>query len=504
MLVESVMMHAEQYLDRHTLILVSNREPYEHVAAPQGTDVRSPAGGLVSALDPIMQRTDGTWVAWGSGSRDRATTDREGHVRVPPEAPAYTLRRVWLDAADVDGYYLGFANSVLWPMCHLLVQHLDFHVEHWERYKAVNDNFAKAVCEEVERVERDTEKTPSIWFHDYQLALAPGRVRAVCPGIFMHHFWHIPFPPPDIFGLIPVGAPELLLRGVLGNDLVEFQTERAARNFLDCVDQFVPDALVDRDGRTIRYDQRTISVGVFPISIDVAEYARLADLPEARAQADALRSRYACNGRQLGVSVDRVDYTKGIPERLRALEHLWEQHPDLRERFTMLFIATPSRRELDAYRALEDEVLRRIMELNERFRTDDWTPIVLIHENVDANLLAAVYRAADFCVVSSLQDGMNLVAKEFLACQLDERGVLVLSRFAGAATEIDEALFINPFNTGGVADAICHALQMPLDERRERMQSMRKQLSHATVVDWLDAILCHAGALQTSLAGEHA
>jgi trehalose 6-phosphate synthase len=438
-----------------------------------------------------MQRTNGVWVAWGSGSADHETADAHGRLMVPPDTPHYTLRRVWLSDADIEGYYLGFANSVLWPLCHMLIQHLDFHTEHWDRYRSVNDDFARAVCEEIARC----KQTPVVWFQDYHLALAPSRVRAQCPGLLLHHFWHIPFPPPDIFRLIPVSAPEALLRGLLGNDLIEFQTERAARNFLECVAEFVPDADVDRDGLTVHYEGRTVHVGAFPISIDVAEYERLADLPAAREQAAVLRERYACDDRVLGVSVDRIDYTKGIPERLRALEQLWEQYPDLRGRLTMLFVATPSRSELPVYRELEADVVRGVMEINERFRTETWTPIVLVHENVDSNLLAAVYRAADLCLVSSIQDGMNLVAKEFVACQLEERGVLVLSRFTGAAEEIDGAVFINPFNVEGFAEGIRQAIQMSPEERRARMHAMREQLKKATIVEWLDTILTRTDQL---------
>lgn len=492
------MPNVEQHLEGQTLILVTNREPYEHKKTPYGTNVRSPAGGLVSALDPTMQRTNGVWVAWGSGSGDRMTADANGRLAVPPDNPHYTLRRVWLDEADVEGYYLGFANSVLWPLCHLLVQHLNFRTDDWDRYRSVNDAFVDAVCEEVERCQRP----PVIWFQDYHLALAPSRVRARCPGVFLHHFWHIPFPPPDIFGLIPVSAPEALLRGLLGNDLIEFQTERAARNFLECVAQFVPDAAVDRDTLTVQYGDRTVSVGAFPISIDVTEYERLAELPAARDEAATLRERYANDDRTLAVSVDRIDYTKGIPERLRALEQLWEQHEELRGRLTMLFVATPSRTELDAYRDLEAEVVQRVLAINERFRTETWTPIVFVHENVDAGLLAAVYRAADVCLVSSIQDGMNLVAKEFVACQVEERGVLVLSRFTGAAEEIDGALLINPFNVDGFANIIHTAIHMDPEERRARMHAMRAQLRSATIVEWLDTILTRAEQLYEHATSE--
>jgi trehalose 6-phosphate synthase len=495
-----------RHLRGRTLILLSNREPYEHVARDGGGDatVRRPAGGLVSALDPTMQRTHGVWVAWGSGSADRDAADAAGRVAVPPENPSYTLRRVWLDEADVEGYYLGFANSALWPLCHMLIQHFQFRSEHWERYQDVNARFAAAVADEARR----SEGQPVVWVHDYHFALVAKLLRARCaPGAggdagrmpFVHQFWHIPFPPPDILRLLPHGVCPALLEGLLGNDLLEFHTERYAQNFLACVAELVPGAEVDADARRVRVGGHTTEVAAYPISIDVASYDAMARAPLAEAAARALREKHTqpsdAGECQLGVSVDRVDYTKGIPERLRALDFLWSEFPELRERLTFLFVATPSRSELAAYRDLSEEVAATVAEVNARYGTRHWTPILFHNENVDAEQLAAVYRAADLCLVSSLQDGMNLVAKEFIACQVDERGVLVLSRFAGAAEEIDGAVLINPFNTDGFARGIRAALDMPHDERRRRMHAMREQLRDTTIFDWLDAILSRAAAL---------
>jgi alpha,alpha-trehalose-phosphate synthase [UDP-forming] len=476
------------------LILLSNREPYEHVAGPGGAvSVRLPPGGLVSALDPTLRRTHGVWVAWGSGSADQLMSDGEGRVAVPPppEDPSYTLRRVWLDEADVEGYYLGFANSVLWPLCHLLIQHFNFRADHWERYRSVNARFAAAAAEEAERC----GGRPIIWIQDYHLALVAEMLRA--DGVFIHQFWHIPFPPPEILHLLPYGVYQALLRGLAGNDLLEFHTDRYADNFLDCVARLLPDATVDRDARAVTYRGHTTAVAAFPISIDVERFETLAEAGDVAARADDLRQRYATGGRQLGVSVDRIDYTKGIPERLRALDLLWQESPELRRRFTMLIVMTPSRSELAPYHTLQAEIIAQVNDINRRFATHDWTPIVALPENADAPELAAIYRAADLCLVSSLQDGMNLVAKEFIASQVDERGVLVLSRFAGAAEEIDGVVLVNPFNVDGFAAGIRHALEMPSSERRRRMHEMREQLRHATIYDWLAAISDRVATLIT-------
>ncbi len=489
----------EQYLRGRTLILLSNREPYEH-ARPKGDPtgaptVRRPPGGLVSALDPTMQRTQGTWVAWGSGAADRETADADGRVQVPPEAPRYTLRRVWLDAADVEGYYQGFANSALWPVCHMLLQHYSFREEHWERYQTVNARFADAAAEECRRAAHP----PVIWTQDYHLALAPAmlRERLAADGsakrAFLHHFWHIPFPPPDLFNLLPTEVQSAVLRGMLGNDLLEFHTERHAMNFMDCVATFVDGAQVRREHHFVRYEGRTVRVGAFPISVDAAYYERLAR--EGASRAEELRARYAGPGRTLAVSVDRIDYTKGIPERLRALDTLWAGAPDLRGKLTVLLVGTPSRTEIASYQAIECEVETLVTGINARWGTKDWTPIVYVHENVGAGELASMYRAADLCLVSSLQDGMNLVAKEYVACNIDEQGVLVLSRLTGAAEEIYGAVLINPFNVDGFVQGLRDAVSMPMAERRRRMRGMRDQLKRATIFDWLASILARVDEL---------
>jgi trehalose 6-phosphate synthase len=493
------MADVDQYLQGRTLILVSNREPYEHSERAGQITVRQPPGGLVSALDPTMRETRGTWVAWGSGNADREMSDADGRLQVPPDDPSYTLRRVWLDEADIDGYYLGFANSVLWPACHMLIQHLQFRSEHWLRYQEVNARFAAAVADEANR----TDRQPLVWVQDYHLALVPGMLRKLRPDVFIHQFWHIPFPPLDILGLLPMDVVEPLLIGLLGNDLIEFHTRRYAMSFLSCVEHFLPTrARVHRSTLTVDVGPRRVSLGVYPISIDVDLYEGLASTPDADRRVRELRERYAGGGRQLGVSVDRIDYTKGIPERLRALDLLWEQSPALRDRFTVLLVATPSRNDLAPYRELEAEVVDTVNEINHRYGTRDWTPIVLIHENVSAELLASIYRAGDLCLVSSLQDGMNLVAKEFIACQVDECGVLVLSRFTGAAEAMEGAVLINPFNVDGFVAGIRTALEMPMEERRRRMVAMRAQLRENNIFHWRDTILSDATGLMTAQALE--
>ncbi len=493
------MVDITHYLNDCKLILVSNREPYEHMRGVHGVEVRQPAGGLVTALDPTMRRTHGTWVAWGSGTADRDVSDETGRVAVPPGEECYTLRRVWLDDADVNGYYHGFANRALWPICHMLIQHFEYRTEFWERYRTVNLRFAHAVADEAERC---TGRAMA-WIQDYHFALAAEFLRAMRPALFIHQFWHIPFPPADILHLLPAGTHEAVLRGLLGNDLMEFQIDRYAVNFLDCVDKFIPDARVDHAKQVVHFRDRVVHVGAFPISIDVDRFEAMAGSPDSVARVQTLRQRYAKGTRQLGVCVDRIDYTKGIRERIHALETMWTESPELCERFTFIFVCTPSRTDVPAYNTLEREVIQSVIAINEQFGRAEWTPIVLINENVDSDLLAAVYRAADLCIVSSLQDGMNLVAKEFVACQLDERGVLILSRFTGSAEEIDGAVLINPFNVDGFVAGIRTALEMLPEERKRRMHRMRRQLHNSTIFDWLDSIIGSATEIMLTQHAEH-
>ena len=450
----------------------------------------------MSALDPTMRRIHGTWVAWGYGSADRETAEDTGRVQVPPGEECYTLRRVWLEDSEIEAYYHGFANRSLWPLCHMLIHHFGYRTEFWERYRAVNLRFAHAVADEAQRC---TGRSMA-WIQDYHFTLVPEFLRAMRPNLFIHQFWHIPFPPPDIIRLLPAGSHEALLRGLLGNDLMEFQVERHALNFLDCVAEFVPHAEVDLGDQTIRFQDRVVQVAAFPISVDFLKYQEMARSAGSEKQMQVLRDRYARGSPQLGVCVDRVDYTKGIPERLRALELLWSENPDMHERFTFIFVCTPSRTNLPAYTQLEQEVGETVLAINRRYQTSDWTPIVLINENVDADLLAGVYRAADICIVSSLQDGMNLVAKEFVAAQVDERGVLLLSRFTGAAEEIEGAILLNPFNVDGFVSAIRTALDMPTEERRRRMRRMRRRLQNNTIFDWLDAIVARCAEIMSPVS----
>ncbi len=460
------------------LIVVSNREPYEHRwTDDDDIEVGRPAGGLTSALDPLMQAVGGVWIAWGSGNADAAVVNGQDRVRVPPEDPRYTLRRIWLDRFDVQDYYRGYSNQILWPLCHLRPALTRVRARFWERYRSVNRRFAEAVLAEAR------DQAGAVWFQDYHLALAPGFVRAMRPDLRLAHFWHIPWPPPELFRVAPQ-APDLL-RGLLSNDLLGFHVPVYTANFLECA-QEVLGAEVDWRAGTVRFEGRTCLVRAFPISIDVEAFVAAATAPHAEDEIARIRAHYAARGAQLGIGVDRLDYSKGLPEKLKALDFLWERYPEFRERFTFLQVAVPSRSDIDAYDELSNKVERMVWEVNDRYGTLRWRPVHLIKEAVPPERLALLYRAADLCIVSSLQDGMNLVAKEYVACQVDHTGVLLLSTFAGAAEELSGAFPINPYDPEDMAVRIRSALVLPMRERRERMRQMRRSMR--TIYDWMAEI----------------
>ena len=457
-------------------IVVSNREPYEHKWSDEVGEikVRVPTGGLTSALDPLLQALGGTWVAWGSGEADAAVVTDNDRVRVPPDDPSYTLRRVWLTHHDIHRYYLGFSNQFLWPLCHLRPDLTRIRSRYWERYRRVNRRFAEAILDETRG------EQAAVWFQDYHLALAPQFVRARRPDLTLAHFWHIPWPPVDIFRLAPQASH--LLRGLLANDLIGFHLPSFAENFMRCA-QRIPGARVDWEGRSVTLDEHVCHVGAFPISIDVEQFSRAAAAPGAEDQMKRIRERYAPQGAAIGIGVDRMDYSKGLPEKFKALEFLWERYPEFRERLTFIQVAVPSRSDIEAYDELSQKVDRQVWEINERFGTESWRPIHLIKQSLPSDRLAVLYRLADLCIVSSLQDGMNLVAKEYVASQVDAQGVLLLSCFTGAAEEMKDATLINPYDPESVALQIRDALSLPLEERRATM--LRLQSTMRTIFDWM-------------------
>jgi trehalose 6-phosphate synthase len=463
---------------RHSrLFVVSNREPYEHVR--QGNSIRAmvPASGLVTALEPILRACDGTWIAQGAGDADRETADSHGRLRVPPDTQQYTLRRVWLSKEEEDGYYSGFSNEGIWPLCHIAHTRPIFRAEDWKAYRAVNQKFAEAALAEMESAEQ-----PIVLLQDYHFALLPRLIKEKRPDARVAIFWHIPWPNPEAFGICPWQSE--LLDGLLGADLIGFHIQSHCNNFLQTIDRTL-ECRLEWERFAVNRGGRITLVRPFPISVPIADPPRdwEGDRDEVTRRAYTLQ-KLGLKGGLLGVGVDRLDYTKGIPERFRGVESFLENHPYYRERFTFLQVGAPSRSHIKRYRDLQAEVAAEAQRINERFGTRGWKPIVLLERHHSHEEIADLYRAADLCLVTSLHDGMNLVAKEFVAARDDEGGALILSRFTGASRELEDALVVNPYDTQQLGEAIHLALTMDAEERIRRMRRMRRVVKEHNVYRW--------------------
>jgi trehalose 6-phosphate synthase len=477
----------KQHLHGERVVILANREPYIHEKTDDGVRVLHPASGLVTALEPVMRACSGVWVAHGAGSADRETADTNARVRVPPGEESYVVRRVWLSAEEEQGYYYGFSNEGLWPLCHLAHNPPMFRDDDWKHYVAVNRRFAEAVCEEV-----DTDD-PIILVQDYHFALAPKMIRERLPRATILTFWHIPWPNAERFGICP--WREEILSGLLGSSIVGFHTQQHCNNFIDSIDAFM-ESRIDREDKAIVQGPRRSLVRAYPISIEWP-VRWLSDLPaveecRAKTRADLGLAPDAL----LGVGVDRLDYTKGVEERLRAVSMLLDRYPEFRGRFVFVQLAAPSRTKIARYRELNERVEAVAAEVNARWGDGTYQPIILLRAHHEPPTVFRYYRAADVCYVSSLHDGMNLVAKEFVAARDDERGVLVLSQFTGAARDLSEALIVNPYDLRQAGDALATALRMPADEQRERMRSMRRLVSEFNVYRWAGRMLVDAAELR--------
>jgi trehalose 6-phosphate synthase len=458
--------------------VVSNREPYRHEYAGSDVEVDRPTGGLTAGLDPVMQRLGGTWTAWGDGDADFAVSDDGNTVEVPPEDPSYTLQRVPLSDEEVAGYYEGYANRTLWPLCHTATGNVEFDADYWEHYRDVNRKFAAVAAAK-------TDDDSTVWFQDYHFGLAPRYLRSETDALLMQ-FWHIPWPAADVFRIAP--NAEALLDGLLANDLVGFHLPRYCANFMESVEELLDEAVVDWAENRILYGDRPTRVESMPMEVDTDRIAEQADAaPDA---GERFRREYGIDpDRPLVLGVDRLDYTKGIPERLAALEHLWETRPELRGAFTYVQKGEESREGIPAYRELQSTVDRRVEAINDRFGTDDWQPVVMTTEFLDCETLYGLYRDATAALVTPVRDGMNLVAKEYVAAQDDGDAALVLSRFAGASAELEGgALLVNPYDTPGCADAIEAAVRMDDDERRRRTRHLRERVTDDDVREWIDSV----------------
>ncbi len=469
------------------VMIVSNREPYIHMHTPDGIRVQRPASGLVTALEPVMRACSGTWIAHGSGTADRETVDKRDRVLVPPEAPIYRIRRLWLSAREIAGYYDGFANEGLWPLCHIAHVRPTFRTEDWEQYRAVNARFADAVVDEAQ------SDDPVILVQDYHFALLPRMIRDRLPKAIIITFWHIPWPNPESFAICPWRAE--LLDGLLGSDIIGFHTQFHCNNFVDTVDRVV-EARVDRETLSVVCRGARTAVHRYPISIEWPP-AALAFTPAVDEARERVRVRLNLpRPHRLGIGIDRLDYTKGILERFSAVARLLELHPEWIGQFTFVQIAAPTRGTIDEYRDYADRVRQHAADINARYANTPHPPIVLLNEHHEQESVYEHHRAADLCFVSSLHDGMNLVAKEFVAARDDERGVLILSQFAGASRELPEALIVNPYDADECASALHIALSMSAEEQRIRMRLMRNIVREFNVYRWAGRMLLDAAAMR--------
>jgi trehalose-6-phosphate synthase/Kef-type K+ transport system membrane component KefB len=466
------------------LVVVSNREPFLHSYDRDGCIICSPAtGGVAVALDALLRERGGVWIAHGAGPADRAVVDASDKLWVPPESPAYQLRRLWLEEPEFSAYYAGFANGGLWPLCHLVDVRPTFRSEDWAAYQEVNARFAAALDQEL------TAADTQVFIQDYHLALVAPRLRDRRPAARTALFWHIPWPYPDRLRICPWRRE--ILSGLLANDLLAFQLERDRRNFVAAAEDELG-AEIEADGARVRFAGRSSTVVAVPIGVDYDRIQGVASDPALPGEQQRLVEMLGLNpvGAVIGVGVDRLDYTKGIPERLAALDRIFTARPELRGRLTFVQIGVPSRSEIDSYQAIEAEIDRKVADINARHGVAGLSPPVCYYKAaLKLPSLVALYRLAQFCVVSSLHDGMNLVAKEFVAARDDEDGVLVLSALAGAAQELRDALIINPYDIDGFAEALARALDMPPDERRARMRSLRRVVAGRDVLGWASDIL---------------
>lgn len=478
--------HVRSLLQGRPLLVVSNREPYVHVRQNRQIHCLVPPAGLVTAMEPILRACSGTWVAHGGGDADRETADAQGRLRVPPDDPRYTLRRVWLEPEEERGYYYGFANEGLWPLCHIAHTRPIFRAEDWGHYARVNATFAAVVLEELARTE-----SPCVLIQDYHFALLPRLVKAQRPDAKVALFWHIPWPNPEAFAICPWARE--LLDGMLGADLLGFHTQFHCNNFLDTVDRML-ESRIDAAQFAINRADHTTWVKPFPISIAEADGGT--EAAAAPASREETLKAIGVTAQRVAVGVDRLDYTKGIVERLLAVERFLEQSPEFLERFTFVELGAPSRTAIHSYQALAAQLDAEVERINRRFQTRAWKPIVFLKKQHTHDEIHRLYRAADLCLVTSLHDGMNLVSKEFVAARTDERGVLILSQFTGASRELQDALIVNPYDIDQVAAAIRTGLAMPPEEQQARMARLRSVIQEHNVYRWAATLITELARLR--------
>lgn len=468
-------------LKGRAIFMVSNREPYIHTKDGGKINYYLPASGMVTAIEPVMQACGGMWIAHGSGDADRLVVDKQDKIQVPSEEPKYILRRIWLTEEEEAGYYNGFSNEGLWPLCHIAHNRPIFRKEDWEEYKKVNQKFADAVLVEIKNQDR-----PIILIQDFHLALVPRMIKMQRPGAVIGIFWHIPWPNPESFSICP--WKKEILEGMLGADLLGFHTQLHCNNFIETVGREL-EALIDFERFTITKNNHVSHIKSFPISIAFPNGFNKTKDEIDKDEKEKLLKSLGVKTKYIGLGIDRLDYTKGILERFKAIEIFLDRYPLYRGEFTFIQIAAPSKTKVKKYREFAVEVEKETERINSLYKIKDWKPIILLEKHHNHIEIQKFYRAADLCLVTSLHDGMNLVAKEFVASRFDEQGVLILSQYTGASRELKDALIVNPYNGEQTADAIKVALEMLPKEQTKRMRDMREVIKNYNVYRWSAELL---------------
>ena len=465
----------------YKFIVVSNREPYAHILKKGKIEHQRGVGGVVTALDPIMQACNGLWIAHGNQEADFLVTDTHGKVKVPPDNPSYTLKRIQLTKEEESGYYYGFSNEALWPLCHMAFQRPAFRYRDWELYSNVNKKFADAILEEI-----GSDKA-FVFIQDFHFTLLPKYLKEAAPSqLIVAHFWHIPWPNYEIFRICP--QKHEILEGLLANDLLGFHTRYHCDNFMDVVAREM-ESKIDRERFSVTRGDHTTLIRPYPISVDYDGINQLAMSPETEKLMEYFREEYELSDKKLLLSIDRIDYTKGIPERLKTIDRFLDKYPEFKGKFTFLQMGQITRILLGEYKKLNDSINALVADINWKHYTAGWEPITFVRRHLSLKELLALYRLSDMCIVSSLHDGMNLVAKEFVSSKIDDSGILMLSQFTGASRELSDAVLINPFDIEQFSESIYQAFSLSEEERKKRMKKMRQAIQNSNIYRWAGKIL---------------
>lgn len=471
----------DKQLGDYLLIVVSNREPYIHMHKKGKIVCQRSAGGVVTALDPVMKACSGLWIAHGSGDADKKTVDKRDRVQVPPDDPQYTLHRIWLTKEEEDGYYYGFANEALWPLSHIAYTRPKFEETDWRMYEKVNKKFADAILDEI------GDKKAFIWIQDYHMTLLPKFLKEAAGNrIITAHFWHIPWPNPEVFRICPKKTE--ILEGLLANDLLGFHIRYHCENFISTVEKEI-EARIDRERFSVIKGGHETLIRPFPISVDYEYVQHLSGSKEVSEYAQNLREEFLLNYDFIMLGLDRIDYTKGILERLRAIDRFLEKYPEYKGKFVFIQMGRLSRMHIPTYKNLNDEINALVEEINWKHSQEGWVPILFVRRHLNYSEVMAFCKLANVCIVSPLHDGMNLVAKEYVSARTDSSGVLMLSQFTGSSRELEDAVMINPYDTEDFSEKIRFAVTMDKKEARLRMQKMRKQVADNNIYRWAGNIL---------------